>query len=164
VVADGKVLVVGEEGLVGAEELADAGGVVDRGVEVGVVGDVDGICQRGSGDGVEGSFGFFPVRRGCGEEVGHGVAEERPGLGAEGHQGVEHRGLAGGLEGGREEIGFGAGMEVEEMGSDRNAEVLPVFNLKGSVGEMGEGEVGGGIVGAGEPASRYGDKWFRHGA
>jgi len=164
VVADGKVLVVGEEGLVGAEELADSGGVVDRGVEVGVVGDVDGFDQRGSGDGVEGGFGLFSVRRGCREEVGHGVAEERPGLGAEGHQGVEHRGLAGSLEGGREKIGFGAGVEVEEVGSDGNAEVLPVFDLEGSVGEVGEGEVGRRVVRAREPASRHGDGRLCHAA
>lgn len=43
VVADGDVFVVGEERLVGAEDLAYAGGVVDGGVEVGVVGDVDGF-------------------------------------------------------------------------------------------------------------------------
>ena len=42
-VADGDVFVVGEEWLVGAEELADARGVVDGGVEVGVVGDVDWV-------------------------------------------------------------------------------------------------------------------------
>ena len=42
-VPDGDVLVVGEEGLVGAEHGADEGGVVDGGVEVGVVGDIDGF-------------------------------------------------------------------------------------------------------------------------
>lgn len=46
VIGDGKVLVVGEERLVGAEELADSSGVVDGGVEVGVVGDADGLYER----------------------------------------------------------------------------------------------------------------------
>jgi hypothetical protein len=39
VVADGDVLVVGQERVVGAEHRADIGGVVDGGVEVGVVAD-----------------------------------------------------------------------------------------------------------------------------
>ena len=51
-VADGDPFVVWEEWLVGAEELADVGGVVDGGVEVGVVSDGDwfeeaGFCGRG---------------------------------------------------------------------------------------------------------------------
>jgi len=53
VVADGDVFVVGEQGLVGAEELADVGGVVERGVEVSVVGDVDGLGEADVFDGVE---------------------------------------------------------------------------------------------------------------
>jgi hypothetical protein len=52
VIADGNVLVVGEKRLVGTEELADSGGVVDGGVEVGVVRDVDGLDQGCAGDGV----------------------------------------------------------------------------------------------------------------
>ena len=39
VIADGDVLVVGQERIVGAEHLPDVGGVIDRGVEVGVVAD-----------------------------------------------------------------------------------------------------------------------------
>ena len=50
-IADGDVFVVGEEGLVGAEELADAAGVVDAGVEVGVVADVKGNGWIDGGDG-----------------------------------------------------------------------------------------------------------------
>jgi len=65
--------------------------------------------------------------------------------------------LAGSLEGGREKIGFGAGVEVEEMGSDGDAEALPVFDFKGSVGEMSQRKVGGWIVCLGKPASRCGD-------
>ena len=57
-IADGDVFVVGEKRLVGAEELTYAVGVVDGGVEVGVVGDVDGFFEGRSGDGVEGGFGF----------------------------------------------------------------------------------------------------------
>jgi hypothetical protein len=61
VVADGDVLVVGEEGLVRAEELTDTGGVMDGGVKVGVVGDVNRLLEGRSSDGVQGGFGFFFV-------------------------------------------------------------------------------------------------------
>ena len=57
-IANGDVFVVGEKGLVGAKELADAGGVVDGGVEVGVVGDVDWLLEGCADDGVEGGFIF----------------------------------------------------------------------------------------------------------
>ena len=53
VIADGDVFVVGEKRLVGAEELTYAVGVVDGGVEVGVVGDVDGLDEGSAGDGME---------------------------------------------------------------------------------------------------------------
>jgi hypothetical protein len=62
VVADGDVFVVGKERLVGAEETAYPGGVVDGGVEVGVVGDVDGLEESGASDGVEGGFGGLATR------------------------------------------------------------------------------------------------------
>jgi hypothetical protein len=48
-VSDGDVLVVGEQGLVGTEEKTNASGMVDGGVEVGVIGDIDGLeefCAR----------------------------------------------------------------------------------------------------------------------
>ena len=97
VIADGDVFVVGEKRLVGAEELTYAVGVVDGGVEVGVVGDVDGFFEGRSGDGVEGGFGFFLVLGLCVgvEEGGEGLAEESPGLVALGHERIEGWGLAG---------------------------------------------------------------------
>jgi hypothetical protein len=80
-VADGDVFVVGKEWLVGTEELADAGGVVDGGVEVGVVGDVNGFDECGSNDGVEGGLGGLTAsgfRVGV-EKTGEGFAKECPG-------------------------------------------------------------------------------------
>ena len=62
-VADGQVFVVGKKRLIGAEEVADAGGVVDGGVEVGVVGDVDRPAEGGAGDGMERAFGCLPAVR-----------------------------------------------------------------------------------------------------
>lgn len=52
VVADGNMFVVGEERLFGTEELAHTGGVINGGVEVGVVGNMDGSGEGGAGDGV----------------------------------------------------------------------------------------------------------------
>jgi chloramphenicol 3-O-phosphotransferase len=49
VIADGHVFVVGEEWILRTEETADACGVMDGGVEVGVVGRFDGLekgCRR----------------------------------------------------------------------------------------------------------------------
>jgi hypothetical protein len=62
-VADGNVFVVGEKRLIGAEELAYPGGMVDGGVEVGVVGSVDGFDEAGPDDGVEGFLGCLPAVR-----------------------------------------------------------------------------------------------------
>jgi hypothetical protein len=164
VVADGKVFVVGEEGLVGAEELAYAGGVMDGGVEVGVVGDVDGFDEGGSGYGVEGGFGLVAVRGGGMEEGGEDLAELGPSFWTEGHEDVQSWGPAGGVEGAREEVGFGAGVQVEEMDAYGYAEVLLAFELEGSVGEVGKGEVGGRIVGGGEPALMGGNNSRGHAA
>jgi len=101
VIADGDVFVVGEKRLIGAKELADTGGVVDGGVKVGVVGDVNGSLEGCSGEGVEGGFGFFSVLGlyvGV-EESGDGFAEESPGAVALRHEQVEGWGLAGFYEG-----------------------------------------------------------------
>lgn len=64
-IADRDVFVVGEERLVGTEELADTSGVMDGSVEVSVVGDVDRFLESGSGNGVEGSSSLFFVLRVC---------------------------------------------------------------------------------------------------
>ena len=80
-VADREVFVVGKERLVRAEELADARGVVDRGVEVGVVGDVDGLDEGSAGDGMERGLGGLTAGGFCVdlEERCKGFAKERPG-------------------------------------------------------------------------------------
>ena len=131
-IADGDVFVVGEKRLVGTEELADAGGVVDGGVEVGVVGDVDGLGEGCAGDGVESGFGCLAavgVLVGV-EERGEGFAEERPGTMAERHERIEDGGLAGFDEGWGEQAGGGAGVEVEEVSADGDAEMLLAFESK----------------------------------
>lgn len=124
VVADGDVLVVGQKRLVGTEETTYAGGVVDGRVEVGVVGDVDRFEEGRACDGVEGRFGCvaasrvgIDVKEGC-----EGFAEERAGTRAEDHEWVEDRGLTGGGEAGWQESGGGAGVEIEQVGSDGGAQ------------------------------------------
>lgn len=141
-VADGDVLVVGEKRLVWAKELADAGGVIDGGVEVSVIGDVDRFDEGRPGDGVESSLGgpstvWFCVGV---EKSGEGFAEEGPGAMAERHQWIEYRGLADFNQGWRKQVGSSAGVEVEEVSTDGYADVLLAFQFEGSVGEVGEGK------------------------
>ena len=165
-VADGNVFVVGEKRLIGTKELADAGGVVDGGVEVGVVGDVDGSAEGGSGDGVEGGFGCLPAVRLCVgvEKRGEGLAEERPGTMAERQEWIEDRSLTGFDQGWGEQAGGGAGVEVEEVSADGDAEMLLAFVFEGSVRQVREREVCGGLVGFREPAFGGRGGSFSHGA
>ena len=148
-VADGNVFVVGEKRLIGTEELADAGGVVDGGVEVGVVGDVDGLSEGCAGDGMESGFGCLSaVRLFAGvEERGERFAEECPGAMAERHKRIEDGSLAGFDQGWGEQAGRGAGVEVEEVSADGDAEMLLAFVIEGSVGQVGEWEICGGFIG-----------------
>jgi hypothetical protein len=154
VIADGKVFVVGQKGLVGTEELADAGGVVDGGIEVGVVGDLDGSAEGGTGYGVEGSFDCLSaIRVHVGvEELGEGFAEERPGAMAERQERIEDRSLAGFDQSWGKQAGRRAGVEVEEVGAYGDTEMLLAFVFEGSVRQVREGEVCGGLVGFREPA------------
>jgi len=153
-VADRDVFVVGEEGLVGAEELADAGGVVDGGVEVGVVRYVDWLLEGRADDGVKGGFSLLTMLgTGIGvKEGGEFFAEESPSSLPLRHQEIERRGLAGGGQGWREQTGGGAGVKIEKVGADGNTEVLLIFDCEGAVGKMSQGEVRGGVVCVGEPA------------
>ncbi len=132
-IADGNVFIVGEKRLIGTEELAYAGGVVDGGVEVGVVGDVDGSAESGTGDGVEGGFGCLPTVGFCVgvKERGEGFAEKRPEAMAERKEWIEDRSLTDFDQGWGEQAGRGAGVEVEEVSADGDAEVEPEACEKG---------------------------------
>jgi hypothetical protein len=165
VVADGDVLVVGQERLVGTEETAYAGGVMDGGVEVGVVGDVDGVEEGCTRDGVKGRFSGTATAgfRADVKEGGEGFAEERPGAWAESHERVEDGSLTDGGETGWDEAGVGAGVEIEQVGADGDAEVLLAFALKGAVGEVGQGEAVCRIIGCGEPTLMGGGSSLGHG-
>ena len=71
---------------------------------------------------------------------------------AERQQRIERGGLAGGDESWGKQAGGSAGVEVEEMCSDGDAEMLLAFEFESSVGEIGQGKVGGGLIRFGEPA------------
>ena len=154
VVADGNMFVVGEKRLIGAEELADSSGVIDGGVEVGVVGDVDRPAEGGARDGVECGFGCRFAAGFCVgvEERGEGLAEERSGAMAERHQGIEDWSLTGFDEGWRKQAGRGTGVKIEQVNADGDAEMLPAFVFEGSVRQVREWKICGGLVGFWEPA------------
>jgi hypothetical protein len=154
VIADGDVFVVGEQRLVRAEELTDTCGVMDGGVEVSVVGDVDRFDEGRAGDGVErGLGGLSAVRVNIGvEESGESLAEQSPGAMAERQERIESGSLADGGQGRGKEVRRSTGVEVEEVSANGNAEVLLAFQFEGSVGKMGEGEVCRGLIRFGKPA------------
>jgi hypothetical protein len=126
---------------------------------------VNGFDESGAGDGVEGglgclSAGWFDVGV---QESGEGLAEQRPGAMPERHEGVECWELTGFDQGWREQVGRGAGMEVEEMDADGDTETLLAIELEGPVGQVGKGKVCGGVVGFGEPAFSRRGGGFCHG-
>ena len=130
-VADGEPGVVGEQRGVGAEELADVGGVVEGGVEVGVVFGGYGLVEDRSGGG-EHERGYEALLVGVAaragldsdKEFGEALAESRPCCVANAHERVERGGRAGGLdverEGGEEVVGLEL-VEVEDEGADAYA-------------------------------------------
>jgi hypothetical protein len=83
---------------------------------------------------------------------------------AERHEWVQNGCLAGFDQGRWEQIRLGAGVEVKEMDADGNTEVLLAFEFKGTVGQVCEGEVGGGTIGFGQPALMGRGGSFCHGA
>jgi hypothetical protein len=164
-VSNGNVLIVREKRLVGAKEMADTRGVVDRSVEVGVVGDVDRFDEGGAGDRVEGRLGCLSTARlfVSLQDTSECLAKKCPGLMAERHERVERWSLTGFDQSRGQQVGHGAGMEVEEMNADSDAQVLLTFKLEGPEWQMREGEIGGGLIGFGKPASSGRGGSFCHG-
>jgi hypothetical protein len=132
-VANRNPRIIWEKRLVRTEELTNVGGVVDRGVEVGVVFRSDRLEEEGArgrdhqrGDealliGVTVAAGLDGL-----EEVDEALAESRPGGGAAAHEGVKLRGGTGELDVGweiGEEFGFAELTEIEYEGADADAEV-----------------------------------------
>ncbi len=128
-IADGDVFVVGQERIVGTEELADARGVMDGGVEVGVVADLGGKLHlhiaHGNEHRLQARFcGGIPSARG--EQRRDSAAERRPGCGAERHQ-IGFRGFAACRRRRRrkkfaEKALAGAGAQIEDLVADGDAD------------------------------------------
>ena len=83
---------------------------------------------------------------------------------AERQKRIEYWSLAGFDQGWGEQAGLGAGVEVEEVSADGDAEMLLAFVFEGSVGQVRKGEVCGGLVGFREPALIGRGVSFCHGA
>ncbi len=177
-IADGDPLVVGEQRVVGSEHGADVGGVVDGGVEVGVVADQEGedVVDLGGGD--EGVVAeFFVVSEGLGvfaeefrDSLAEGGAEARGDIGVA--QRVEDASISDVdlevvgelLVVGLEDPGVDAGGEVDDGvadagddGLDPRALVVVVIGIgepDEAQGEVLDGEVG--VVGAVDPAGEFG--------
>jgi hypothetical protein len=81
------------------------------------------------------------------EERRQRFAEESPGAMAERQKRIEYRSLTGFDQSWREQAGCGAGVQVEQVNPDGDAEVLLAFVFEGSVGQVREGEVCGGFIG-----------------
>ena len=83
---------------------------------------------------------------------------------AERQEWIEDRSLTDFDQGGGEEAGLGAGVEVEEVSADGDAEMLPAFVFEGSIRQVRDGEVCCGLVGFREPALVRCGGSFCHGA
>jgi hypothetical protein len=124
VVADGDVFVVGKERIVGAEDTTYAGGVVDGGVEVSVIGDVGGLDEGRACDGVEGGFCDLAVR-------GFGAGVE------EGGERFADGSLTDRCDARRQKSGFSTSVEIEEVGSYCDAESRLTVVFECAIGEVG---------------------------
>jgi hypothetical protein len=120
VIGDRQIFVVVQQWLVGAEQAAGVGGVVDAGEEVGVVADPGGEVH----DAVRGAVQqtAFEAAHGGGRVIGQQVeqadAQGGPGWGAEPHEhvkGIGGRGFGGGAV---EHADIEAGFEIEDGFAD----------------------------------------------
>jgi hypothetical protein len=83
---------------------------------------------------------------------------------AERQERIEDRSLTGFDQSWREQAGLGAGVEVEEVSADGDAQMLLTFVFEGSVRQVREWEICGGLVGFREPALMRCGGSFGHGA
>mmetsp|Transcript_4941 Transcript_4941/g.17802 ORF Transcript_4941/g.17802 Transcript_4941/m.17802 type:complete len:315 (+) Transcript_4941:3963-4907(+) len=137
VVADGHPLVVGQQRVVRAKQAADGTGMVDAGVEVGVVADVAGQRELGLGLGQE-----LLHRGALFERVEQPVAQCAALAAGAGHQRVE--------------VGDAPGGQVEDLVADADADT-PGLQRAGTAEaaerQVLQREVGGRVVGRGHPGT-----------
>jgi hypothetical protein len=153
VVADGDPLVVGEQRGVRAKEAADAFGVMDGSVEVGVVADADGPVEDRSGDGAQEEFQQRPLRAIAAKREHEGAAEFGV---AERHERVELGSAAGFFEFAGQVVDTAlatGGVQVEDLFADADADVaLAMIVFKDAVRQILKRESAAGDVGRGYPA------------
>ena len=99
VVADRHPFIVGQQRVVRTEELAHRGGVVDGGIEVGVVTNGGRHIVAGLGLRHQAGRQFGLVRRAGAQQARKRKAQRRPGCRGQGHQGIERAAAAGGVGG-----------------------------------------------------------------
>jgi len=91
VIADGQPFVVGEQRIVGPEQAAHGGRMMDGGVEIGEIADDRGERVFHPRLKHEAAFKGRPSIRSLQQAVEYGVAKRAPGGGTELHQTVQHR-------------------------------------------------------------------------
>ena len=119
--------------------MAHASGVIDGGVKVGVVRDVNRFDESGARDRVQSSLGrLSTVWRGVSaEERGKSLAQRSPVPVTERQKWIEGWRLASSNQSWGQQIGGCTSMEIEEMGADGDTEMLLAFQLEGTIGQMG---------------------------
>ncbi|MCY1336769.1 hypothetical protein D9M69_225820 [compost metagenome] len=160
VVADGHVLVVGQQGIVRAEQAADVVGVVDAHIEVGVVADMRRQVQlaggRGRQQGLAHGFQAFLGGAAFGQQVLQLGAQGAAGGGAQGEEGVQAV-AAGGLGGfarfTAEQAGIAGRLQVEDGVADGHAAARRgAGRAEDAQRQVLQGEIGV-AVGGGDPAA-----------
>jgi hypothetical protein len=151
VIADRHVLVIGQQRIVGAEQFADRGGVVDADVEIGVVADAERQVQRAIGDRVQAGQ-HAQAHRVAGQQREERVAQGEPVGRGQGEQRVEHG--FGQSRGHRLRQPGGKFGEIEHVIADRGADArCAAAGRKHPERQVLHREIGV-RVGAGHPACR----------
>ena len=152
-IADGNPFVVGQERLVGAEELADVCGVVDGSVEVGVVEDCDGFEEVGLRSWNQ--YWFDDVALGViSEQADQSCAKRTPRFATAAHQRVQIWRKAGGRDlftQFRKKAGVAEAMKIENEATDGYAEVCGFSAGEGAVGKALQREADSRVVGGVDP-------------
>ncbi|SPE17970.1 exported hypothetical protein [Candidatus Sulfotelmatomonas gaucii] len=152
VIPDRNIFVIREQRIVGTKEFADARGMVDGCVEVGVVADcrrkLHGCIAHGNQQGFDAILGFTSGLL-CAKERGELAAHRGPGRGAKSHERIEPIGTAGGerlLMQRGEQARLRAAIQIKDPVAYRNADAVPVSVAKNTEWKVLKGKVGARIV------------------
>ena len=90
-IADGNVLVVRQQRIIGTELLADIGGMMNADVEIGVVADMRRQVQRAGFRSMQARLHLVPVRIALCQQFGQPQPQSPPRSGTECQEGIERR-------------------------------------------------------------------------